>query len=129
MNAKAVPGAGDEERAARLLQKWPSTGLPSPEDPPPIIGHPAASTNLVEKRVDERLVRSARATEVDRRGEQARPVLDRGVAEHCCMLRVPTKMKAKKLPPSRRPAALAPASVRSRKMRSGSSGARRSSRS
>ena len=32
-------------------------------------------------------------------------------------------MKAKKLPPSRRPAALAPASVRSRKMRSGSSGA------
>ena len=65
----------------------------------------------------------AKATEVSDAASHASPACSAEQPSTCCMYSVPMKMNAKKLPPSSKPTAFAPASVLSRKIRSGSSGA------
>jgi hypothetical protein len=79
--------------------------------PPPIMAMPAAITSLAAPRVTSAWDRPAKATELSAITSQASPAFSAEYPSTCCMYRVPTKMNAKKLPPSSTPTAFAPASV------------------
>ena len=123
MNAKAVPAPVTKNGPARSLQKPPWTGmLVAHRMPVPMSPMPNAITSLADTLADEGLRQAGERDRGDRRGEPGEPGLDRRVAEDLLHVERPDEDEAKKLPPSSRPTALAPASVRSRKMRSGISG-------
>ena len=84
---------------------------------------PTAITSLAEVLVTSICERPANATEVTEAASHASPVVRAEYPSTCCMYKVPTKMKVKKLAPSRNPTALEPATVLSRKSGSGSRGA------
>ena len=91
--------------------------------PAPTRVIPAAMTSLAEARVTRICAGPASASPVSDVASQATPVFSAEYPSTCCMYRVPMKMKAKKLAPSRKPTALDPARVFSRNRRSGSNGA------
>ena len=118
------PGAGDEEWSGEVLQEVAVDGhLRGPDHARADQRHPDRHHDLGPAAGDQSAARGRRARSTSARRPATRPrSAARCSASTCCMYSVPTKMNAKKLPPSSNPATFAPASVRSRKIDSGSSG-------
>jgi hypothetical protein len=107
MKVKAVPAPVTRNGPARSAQNCSCTGTcVARKIPAPIRIIPAAMTSLAEARVTSICDSPASAAEMTDAASQANPVISAEYPSTCCMRRVPMKMKAKKLAPSRKPAEL-----------------------
>ncbi len=123
MNAKMAPPVTNKG-PARFAQNCPCAGTwVAHRIPAPARAIPAAMTSLAEVRVTRICAGPASASAVSEVASQATPVFRAEYPSTCCIYRVPMKMNAKKLAPSRKLTAFDPARVFSRNRRRGSSGA------